>query len=704
MNGSKKAKTPDGQSGAGGTGHDNNVQPHNTTKPVPMSSSDSLGKIGDESQPGPRQAEVSKAELQSFMDAHPNLSRDDAIRAILATPLGDRIADYHALGWSVIPLLRHSKRAAIPWKRYQEKPPTVQQVAAWRKTHDKSNLAVITGAVSGIFVMDVDSPEGQGEVNKQGVPETVTAKTAKGRHYFFNHPGRHVKNDVRILDGVDIKGDGGYVVLPPSIHPDTGLPYAWEHSPLENATVADAPQWLLDLIEGEAQEKPQPEKSAPISEPPTNGRDPYLDKAMSNVLLELSTAPDKTRNNTLNIAAMRFGNFVAAGRLDQAEAENQLRVVATAIGLDPGEINDTIQSGMTKGLEKPEYTGTPPQVTTAIPEETEPEPAETKTLSLADLMKGPTQIDWLIEPLIPPGAAGLIAGDGGVGKTWLTLDLALATAMGKKWAGHFQCRQGAVLVVDEENSELLLRARLEKLITARAISDTGPIPLYFRVGTGINLSPEKNGNFSASFIELMAEVKRLGVILIVFDSLTRVHRANENQSNEMAGVFAHVRYLMDQTGAACIFNHHMRKAGGGKTKSGERIRGSTDIRNFADFTLLVDKSDNGIKITHDKSRWAEPIDPFEVALNYDALDDSISIAYQGVSSKASKSEYRNIWEWLKELLEVGELSRQTLIVAAEEENVCRERQLDNVLSFRFEKGMLGKRKEGNKAYYHLPNP
>lgn len=77
---------------------------------------------------------------------------------------------------------------------------------------------------------------------------------------------------------------------------------------------------------------------------------------MDGVLSELSTTTEN-RNNALNNAALRLGQFVGAGRLDRAEAEHQLCTVAQAIGLDKGEIDATIKSGLDAGMSKPEYEG-----------------------------------------------------------------------------------------------------------------------------------------------------------------------------------------------------------------------------------------------------------------------------------------------------------------------------------------------------------
>ncbi len=87
----------------------------------------------------------------------------------------------------------------------------------------------------------------------------VEAKTGGGRHLFFLHPGGTVKNSAgRLGPGLDVRGDGGYIVAPPSIHP-SGRPYIWLPGRAPNETpLAAAPAWLLHRIREPVGSKPAP--------------------------------------------------------------------------------------------------------------------------------------------------------------------------------------------------------------------------------------------------------------------------------------------------------------------------------------------------------------------------------------------------------------------------------------------------------------
>src|SRR5690606_12964074 len=83
------------------------------------------------------------------------------------------------------------------------------------------------------------------------LPATVVARTGGGGlHYLFNWPGCRVANSAStIAPGIDVKGDGGYIVAAPSMHDETGAMYEWKSAP-GDVSIADAPQWVLDLIVG----------------------------------------------------------------------------------------------------------------------------------------------------------------------------------------------------------------------------------------------------------------------------------------------------------------------------------------------------------------------------------------------------------------------------------------------------------------------
>lgn len=124
-------------------------------------------------------------------------------------------------------------------------------IEEWWSRNPDYNIAIATGAHSGAFILDVDGDGGEHSLRhleeRHGpLPPTVEVITGKGRHVYFDWPGRTVRNSAgKIGSGLDIRGDGGYGVAPPSVHP-SGRPYAFSVDSAK--TLAPAPAWLLDRL------------------------------------------------------------------------------------------------------------------------------------------------------------------------------------------------------------------------------------------------------------------------------------------------------------------------------------------------------------------------------------------------------------------------------------------------------------------------
>ena len=121
-------------------------------------------------------------------------------------------------------------------------------IRRWWRQEPQLNLAIATGAVSNVFVIDLDGLDAEVnlrrlEAEHGELPATVEVITARGRHVYFRWPETPVRNSAgKIAPGIDVRGDGGYVLAPPSVHP-SGRPYAWS---VDSANAfAPAPEWLL---------------------------------------------------------------------------------------------------------------------------------------------------------------------------------------------------------------------------------------------------------------------------------------------------------------------------------------------------------------------------------------------------------------------------------------------------------------------------
>src|SRR5262245_9076067 len=166
--------------------------------------------------------------------------------------MNEAIRDYMGRDWSIIPIRARDKRPLVRWEEYQHRRAGQAEARGWFRTWPDAGIGVVTGAISGLVVIDIDLRHG-GDVSLEALerthgrlPVTVECRTGGGgRHLYFAHPGGSVRNKVGLAGGVDLRGDGGYVVAPPSVH-SSGVRYEWvEGRGPGSAALAPLPDWLL---------------------------------------------------------------------------------------------------------------------------------------------------------------------------------------------------------------------------------------------------------------------------------------------------------------------------------------------------------------------------------------------------------------------------------------------------------------------------
>ncbi len=161
---------------------------------------------------------------------------------------------YADAGVPIFPCQPNGKTPACP-RGFKDATADREAIAAWWQETPRANIGLATGAPSGVFVLDVDPKNGglgtlMRVIGKYGkFPETPRAETGGGGwHYFFKLPeGGLPSSGGRVGPGLDIRGDGGYVVAPPSVH-ESGREYLWEiDGCLLDTPPAEAPPWLIEL-------------------------------------------------------------------------------------------------------------------------------------------------------------------------------------------------------------------------------------------------------------------------------------------------------------------------------------------------------------------------------------------------------------------------------------------------------------------------
>lgn len=235
----------------------------------------------------------------------------------------------------------------------------------WQK-FPSALLGIATGPDSGFFVIDADTPEGHGKdgvgtlrrwFTEQGArPQTIEAATPSGGlHLYYRWPdGLNIRNsESKLALGIDVRGEGGMVLAPPTVKPLTGGAYRWQRTP-GLFELADCPEWLLDKIRA-AQAPKLSERAAhvPSMQIAPGGATAWAAKALQDEIAKVLAAPEGQRNATLNAAAFNLGQIMAGGGLDETNVRASLNTAAEAIGLGRSEIDATIRSGFNAGAAKP---------------------------------------------------------------------------------------------------------------------------------------------------------------------------------------------------------------------------------------------------------------------------------------------------------------------------------------------------------------
>lgn len=223
------------------------------------------------------------------------------------------------------------------------------------------NIGLRCGPVSGVVVIDVDTQaalEELAEIVGRDALITVTSKTADGWHLYYTCPGdveignSHEK--LGLPDDVHVRGKGGYVVLPGSMHPEARVRYEWceGHGP-DDIELAPFPAALLER----AKEAEQPRQRTPasadtaIASPAASAA--WARKALEDEVDAVANTPEGERNNRLNTAAFNLGQIVGNGGLERGVVEDALFQAALVTGLPESEIRQTLTRALNDGEKKP---------------------------------------------------------------------------------------------------------------------------------------------------------------------------------------------------------------------------------------------------------------------------------------------------------------------------------------------------------------
>lgn len=475
------------------------------------------------------------------------------------------------------------------------------QVRRWWDRWPDAMFAMPTGAKSGVSVLDVDMKNGKDGhaalrslgLDPDGLSHVRVQTPSGGSHIYFRHRKGLTNSASKIADGVDVRGEGGYVHAMGAVNGKGVFEVLDTHIADDVLGLPDWPDVLKPIRRAEEPVKPMA--------PDASDHDrAWARRELDDVCAALADAEPGGRNHALNEAAFRLGGVEALGLLDANEVGFRLLAASAANGLLKEDGKEaclaTIKSGRKTGRKVPRY---PPD-----PEVTEddfddldadddldgeiarilgmddPTPAKPGKLTFRtpDECAAEAPQGYVVKGLIAPGQIGCIFGDPGAGKSLIAPSIGYAVAQGRETFG-LRTKEAPVFYVAAED-EAGMGWRVRALRAAH-----GSAQDFKLVGGVSNLFAQDAPDLK----ELRRAVKRDRPGLIVIDTLAMAFPGlEENDAKGMGRVVAVARALT-KWGAAVILVHHGTKA------EGNTPRGHSVLNGALDMALhLTAKDQNGI--------------------------------------------------------------------------------------------------------------
>lgn len=368
-------------------------------------------------------------------------------------------------GWSVFPVSVETKRPLTPHGCLDAKTDPGAIENWWKKWPDAA-IGVATGSASGFIAVDLDKDEDKGldgyhelrlwEREHGSLPNTVQSITGRGgAHLLFRYNGTDIRNSSSDkLEGVDVRGEGGYIIVPPSKHP-SGNSYEWEISP-DDIEMAEVNDLVFDLVR----------KEAPTAEQHFELPDKIKSGSRNDVLYKLACSlqgkgiPDEGIYQSVRSVNLE--------RCEDPLSDNEIRrIVTSATRYEKGEIIDPeeIKLGKRKEVQKHDHKIRKLKTAEGLIEKDIPEPVV--------LVGVGAELPFLVE------GTCILSAKPKLGKSWLALALCLAVANGEDFLGYKTLKSSA-LYLDLETSESIQKKRLLKML------DGKPVPKNFYLETETN--------------------------------------------------------------------------------------------------------------------------------------------------------------------------------------------------------------------------
>lgn len=454
--------------------------------------------------------------------------------------MNDQILGYLNSGWSILPVKPEEKRPYMTnWLQYTKTRATQKTVESWFNSLTGAGVGVVTGRISNIIVLDVESycKTPIEELLKRYPTHLIARSGSGGYHLYYQYPQgiSKVSNRVGIFEGADLRGDGGFIVLPPTRHPSGNL-YTW----MEQGMPGVFPKALLD-----------------VEAKPTSTNEGWITEALHGV-------SEGGRNDT---CARLAGYFFKKG----LNAD-----IVEALLLEWNEKNDPplpVKEVRTtlKSIER-SHSGADTQFTSVEFENdmTEAEQKESTfdVMRMCDYVKGygGDGVSWLVQDWLPDKSITFLISPPESYKTWILLDLAVSVATGTPFLGSFNVNQtGPTMIIQQEDSHSGLTDRLALIVeqklgmTADLEQDEWQVPSMPDIPIYVHPSRMLRFDNKKVIEELEKQIEVLKPKVIMIDPLYSTTASTDNYMSDLANQMMVLKTWRDKYGCSFVIAHHSKK-------------------------------------------------------------------------------------------------------------------------------------------------
>lgn len=542
---------------------------------------------------------------------------------------------------------------------------TRKEALEWAR---QGNVGLRCGRASNLVVLDFDEgADINGTIERFDLSQTLAVHTGGGGLHMYLHydsdrnPSIGNDSQGKLGKHIHVRGEGGQVVFAGSVHPETGRNYDWHTgcAPWE-VELAPLPQAVADILLA-----PKAKTQTIASDQPTPRATAYLQAALKGETQRVATTNKGDRNNVLNDAAFRLGRFVPK-HLAHHTVESALFGAARQCGLldEDGEqqTRATIQSGIEAGMREP---CDPPDTAeandkqvTLVKQNALVQPVLTRLSDVA-----PQPVQWLWPGRIAIGKLTLICGDPGLGKSFVTLDLAARTTTGQAWPDGEPNGNGpgrVILLNAEDDLSDTIRPRLDAAhadpqrviaLTGREWQDANGQQARANIGLG-----------DIATIETAIQQTPDCQLVIVDPVSAYMGRLDSHKNADVRAVLAPLAELANRYRVAVVMVTHLNKMAGGRALY--RAMGSLGFvaATRAAFLVVADQRDPARRLFlpmknnlgRDRAGLAYRLVDGAVAWESGAINVSADEALAAQADRAGGQGVRHAaTEWLRDLLAEG---------------------------------------------------